>query len=234
VSGRANEPGALSTLASAPNGPLIARILPAGVSSAEAFDDLTPAPLFGVEDLLLTGAGPKRRGEFATVRRCARSALGALGIPPAPLLRGTGGAPVWPAGVVGSMTHCAGYRAAAVARAGELDMLGIDAEPARPLPSGVLGLVTVPEERDQLAELARVAPDVRWDRLLFCMKEAVYKASFPLTKQWLGFRDAIVEIDADGGFSARLRPDTPHDAGPDQFAGRWLAGGGLLVVAVAA
>ncbi len=212
---------------------LIAEILPDRVNSAEAFDDLTPAPLFVAEDELLAGAGPKRRGEFATVRRCARSALGELGIPPGPLLRGAGGAPVWPVGVVGSMTHCAGYRAAAVARAGELDMLGIDAEPALPLPHGVLGLVAAPEERDQLAALARVAPEVCWDRLLFCVKEAVYKAWFPLTKRWLGFRDAVVEIDAGGGFSARLRPDIPRAAEPDRFAGRWLTGGDLVVAAVA-
>jgi hypothetical protein len=43
-----------------------------------------------------------------------------------------------------------------------------------------------------------------------------------------------VEIDAAGGFSARLAPGAPRDAGPDQFAGRWVTGGGLLVVAVAA
>jgi 4'-phosphopantetheinyl transferase EntD len=208
--------------------------LPAGVSSAEAFDDLTPAPLFAAEDAVLAGAGAKRRGEFATVRRCARHALGELGFAPAPLLRGAGGAPVWPGGVVGSMTHCAGYRAAAVARAGELDVLGIDAEPARPLPRGVLGLVSAPQERDHLAELARAVPRMCWDRLLFCAKEAVYKASFPLTRRWLGFLDATVEIDAGGGFSARLRPGTRHHAGPDRFAGRWRTGGGLLVVAVAA
>ncbi len=209
---------------------LLAEILPAGVRSSEAFDDLTPAPLFAAEDALLAGAGPKRRGEFATVRRCARAALGQLGFPPGPLVRGTGGAPVWPGGVVGSMTHCAGYRAAAVARAGEVDVLGIDAEPAEPLPRGVLGLVTAPDERDHLAELANDAPDVCWDRLLFCAKEAVYKAWFPLTEKWLGFRDATVEIDPGGGFSAELRPG----AAPSRFAGRWRAGDGLIVVAIAA
>jgi len=209
---------------------LLAEILPAGVRSSEAFDDLTPAPLFAAEDALLAGAGPKRRGEFATVRRCARNALSQLGFPPGPLVRGTGGAPVWPGGVVGSMTHCAGYRAAAVARAGEVDVLGIDAEPAEPLPRGVLGLVTAPDERAHLAELADDAPDMCWDRLLFCAKEAVYKAWFPLTEKWLGFRDATVEIDPGGGFSAELRPG----ASPSRFAGRWRAGDGLIVVAIAA
>lgn len=210
---------------------LIASILPAGVRSAEAFDDLVPAPLFAAEDELLAGAGPKRRGEFATVRRCARNALGALGIPPGPLLRGLRGAPVWPGGVVGSMTHCAGYRAAAVARAGERATIGIDAEPALPLPRGVLTLVSGPEERDHLAELAGAEPAVCWDRLLFCVKEAVYKAWFPLTTRWLGFHDATVELAADGSFTAALRAG---GAGPDRFSGRWIAREGLLVATIVA
>ncbi|MCT2581961.1 4'-phosphopantetheinyl transferase family protein [Actinophytocola gossypii] len=210
---------------------MISGILPAGVSSVETFDDLAPAPLFAAEEMSLAGASPKRRAEFATARRCARLALAELGIPPGPLPRGAGGAPVWPAGVVGSMTHCAGYRAAAVGRAGDLDALGIDAEPDLPLPTGVHGLVSVPAERDQYAELARTAPHVSWDRLLFCVKEAVYKAWFPTAGEWLAFRDATVEFAAGGAYTVRLRAGRP---GPARFAGRWTAADGLLVAVIAA
>lgn len=206
---------------------LIASILPVGVRYAEAFDDAVPAPLFPAEERLLTGAKAKRRGEFATARRCARDALGELGIAPAPLLRGPGGAPAWPPGVLGSLTHCAGYRAAVVARCERVRVLGIDAEPAIPLPDGVLGLVTSPGER---AALAALAPDVHWDRLLFCAKEAVYKAWFPITGTWLGFRDATVEFDSTGAFRAVVRAP----GGPGGFTGRWLAGDGLLLAAVTA
>lgn len=209
---------------------LIAGILPAGTCFAEAFDDTVPAPLFPEEERLLAGAAAKRRAEFATARRCARDALGGLGIAPAPLVRGAGGAPDWPPGVLGSLTHCAGYRAAVVARSGELRALGIDAEPAGPLPEGVLGMVTAPHERAALAERAAAEPGVHWDRLLFCAKEAVYKAWFPITGTWLGFRDATVEFDSTGTFSATLLPS----AGPDLFTGRWLARDGLLLAAVAA
>lgn len=212
---------------------MLAEILPAAVRSAEAFDDLSPAALFPEEEELLAGAGPKRRGEFATARRCARNALGELGIAPGPLLRGPGGAPAWPPGVRGSMTHCAGYRAAVVGRSGEITALGVDAEPARPLPDGVLGMVTSPEERDRLAALAVAAPEVCWDRLLFCAKEAVYKAWFPLTGTWLGFREATVDLDTDGGFHARLHPVADSD-GPRELAGRWLTRDGLVLAAIAA
>jgi 4'-phosphopantetheinyl transferase EntD len=76
-----------------------------------------------------------------------------------------------------------------------------------------------------------------WDRLLFCAKEAVYKAWFPLTGQWLGFAVADITIDAtDGTFSARLLVPVPAlDGAPlgDGFAGRWLASDDLLLTAIA-
>ena len=99
---------------------MISEILPAGVECAEAFGDPPEAALFPAEEALLARAVQKRRREFATGRHCARSALGALGVGPAPILPGQAGAPQWPSGIVGSITHCAGYRAAAVARASEV------------------------------------------------------------------------------------------------------------------
>jgi enterobactin synthetase component D / holo-[acyl-carrier protein] synthase len=210
---------------------VIEEILPPGVKSAEAFDDLLPSPLFAEEEALLARSVDKRRKEFATARACARRALGELGLPPVAVLPGERGAPQWPAGVVGSMTHCGGYRAAAVAWADDLTTIGIDAEPALPLPDGVLGIITSAEERDQLSGLADTAPGMCWDRLTFCAKEAVYKAWFPLTKQWLGFKDAVVEISRDGTFTARLMVTGPRTV--EGFTGRWLVRDGLLLTTVA-
>src|SRR4051812_40427195 len=96
---------------------VIEEVLPAGVAGAEAFDDSAPAPLFPVEAELVAAAGTRRRAEFATARACARTALGKLGHAPVAVPRGDRGAPVWPAGIVGSLTHCDGYRAATVAEA---------------------------------------------------------------------------------------------------------------------
>ena len=87
------------------------------------------------------------------------------------------------------MTHCAGYRAAAVARSGDLAAVGIDAEPHAPLPPDVLELVARPEERVELTALEEARPDLHWDRILFSAKEAVFKAWFPLTRRWLDFTD---------------------------------------------
>src|SRR6202034_758387 len=123
---------------------------------------------------------------------------------------GARGEPRWPAGVVGSITHCAGYPACAVARTVDLVTVGIDAEPNEALPSGVLAEDASTRERERLRELARHEPAVCWDRLLFSAKEAVYKAWFPLAERWLGFEDATVSIDpAQGTFEARLLVSGP-------------------------
>ena len=140
-------------------------------------------------------------------------------------------------GVVGSITHCAGYRAAVVGRARDLVTLGIDAEPDRRLSAGALHLVALPEEIDDLRELTRARPDgPAWDRLLFCAKETVYKAWFPLTGQWLGFEQAAIVIDPGAGtFSAHfLVPAPTLDGGEvSGFEGRWLARDGLIIATIA-
>ena len=95
---------------------LISTVVPDVVAAAELYadpPDLTPLP---DEEPLIARSVAKRRNEFVTVRHCARLALGELGVPPAPILKGDKGEPCWPDGVVGSLTHCDGYRGAVVAR----------------------------------------------------------------------------------------------------------------------
>jgi 4'-phosphopantetheinyl transferase EntD len=213
---------------------VIEEIVPATVACAEAFDDPAGAVLFPQEAALIARAADKRRREFTTGRACARTALGRLGVPAQPILTGERGAPQWPPGIVGSITHCDGYRAAAVARASGTATIGLDAEPNAALPGGVLDFVSLPAERARLAALALTAPGVCWDRLLFSAKESVYKAWFPLTRRWLGFGEADVTIGADGTFTARLATAIAATPGvpPGVFEGRWLAADGLLLTAV--
>jgi 4'-phosphopantetheinyl transferase EntD len=149
---------------------------------------------------------------------------------------GEKGEPLWPAGVVGSITHCASYRACALARTTDLLTIGVDAELNEPLPAGLLADVALPEERRRIGGLAAAAPAVCWDRLVFSIKESVYKAWFPLARSWLGFEDATVAIDhRRGTFSARLLVPGPDVGGAELtgFAGRWLVEGGLLLTAIA-
>jgi 4'-phosphopantetheinyl transferase EntD len=211
---------------------VIEEILPAAVASAEMFTDPPDAALLPQEAAIVERVSDKRRREFTAGRECARIALGKLGVVPVPILIGERGAPQWPPGIVGSITHCDGYRAAAAAHASDVAAIGMDAEPDDPLPRGVLDVISLPAERARLAALAGEGPAVCWDRLLFSAKESVYKAWFPLTGRWLGFEDADVTITPAGTFTARLlaEPQPPCTA---SFAGRWLASGGLILTAIA-
>ncbi|MFI9644814.1 4'-phosphopantetheinyl transferase [Streptomyces sp. NPDC052040] len=214
---------------------MIDAILPAAAMGAESFGDEPDAWLFPEERAALGEVGEARRREHTTVRHCARRALGGLGHAPAPLLPGLRGAPRWPDGVVGSMTHCAGYRAAAVAHRSDVHALGIDAEPHAPLPEGVLDFITLPEESAHLAELALRNPQVHWDRLLFCAKEAVYKAWFPATHSWLGFDEAVISPAADGTLHVRVlaAPPPQQTCAPKEFEGQWLVRDSLVLACVA-
>jgi len=200
------------------------------VRSAHTRTDPPDAVLFPAEAALLANAVAKRRQEFTAVRHCARLALAELGVAPAPILPGVRGAPVWPDGIVGSMTHCVGYRAAAVGRASQVGGLGIDAEEHGPLPDGVLSLVSSAGERAHLAELASAHPEVHWERLLFSAKESVYKVWSPRTGEWLGFEEAEVSFDPVGEtFTARVLVPGPLPT----MTGRYLVEDDIVVTAIA-
>ena len=214
---------------------MIEEILPRAVAVAEAFAD-SDAPLFPEEEAIVSSAVEKRRKEFATGRACAREALGRLGLPPGPIPSGERGEPVWPPGTIGSITHCDGYRACAVAKAVDVLSLGIDAEPHHPLPDGLVNDIARPEELPRLAQLSRAEPAVHWDRLTFCAKESVYKAWYPLAQRWLGFEEAALILDASRRtFSARLLAPGPYVSGKrlSGFTGRWLVRDGIVMTAIA-
>ncbi|MFF2010707.1 4'-phosphopantetheinyl transferase [Streptomyces sp. NPDC058195] len=225
---------------------MLKEILPPGAVAAESFGDPPPGTLAPGEGLLpeeeplVAHAVPARRAEFTTVRICARRALSGLGQPPVPVTADGRGAPRWPVGVIGSLTHCTGYRAAAVALASPgLRSLGVDAEPHRALPDGVLETVALPSERRALTALTRRAPATAWDRILFSAKESVFKAWYPLTKEQLAFEEAELTLSATtprtGTFEARLlRPGPLLDGHPlTTFKGSWSLRGGLILTAVA-
>ncbi|MFJ4852633.1 4'-phosphopantetheinyl transferase [Streptomyces sp. NPDC088730] len=216
---------------------MIERLVPASVSCACSREDRWGADtLFPEETAQVARSTPARRAEFASVRACARQAMARLGLAPVPILRGPRGAPLWPAGLVGSMTHCHGYRGAALARAREFRSLGIDAEPHVQLPSAIRqAVVSAAEERWMAVQRPTVA--IHWDRLLFSAKESVFKAWYPLTLLELDFNQAEItfrraEHDAtEGTFTAQLLCRAPGI--PETFEGRWLVAEGIVATAVA-
>src|ERR1700710_434937 len=172
----------------------MAYIVPASACCYEQVGILRGSLLPGEEELLVPRTVSKRRKEFTAGRTCAREALTLLGMPRMPILQGKQNEPLWPEGVVGSITHCKGYCAAAVASLSLCDGIGIDAEPNEHLPRGVLRLIARRREQDWILNAKKNG--ICWDRLLFSIKESLYKVWFPLERSWLDFDQAEVEIDA--------------------------------------
>jgi 4'-phosphopantetheinyl transferase EntD len=215
---------------------VLEQLLPAAAVVVSAREDVAGAKLYPEEEAAVGRAVEKRRREFVTARHCARQALARLGVTPQAIPIGKRGEPLWPEGIVGSITHCEGYRACALARSESLLTVGVDAEVDEPLPVGLLADIALPAEREWLRRLAGERPGTSWDRLIFSIKESVYKAWYPLARCWLGFEDAEVTIDPERrSFRARLLVPGPEVEGRrlGGFGGRWLARDGLLIAAIA-
>jgi 4'-phosphopantetheinyl transferase EntD len=212
---------------------MLAELVTPDVIAVDIVGDDPNAYLLPEEEHLVAKAVAKRRREVTNARTCARRALARLGFAETVIPRGPKGEPLWPAGIVGSITHTSGYFAAAVAHADKIRSIGIDAEVHGALPEGVLAHIGFGPELTWLA--GQDHAEVWWDRLLFSAKESVYKAWFPLTGRWLGFEDATVTIDpANRTFQARILVDgTTHTGTPlTAMAGRWLVRDGLVLTAI--
>ena len=187
---------------------------------------LVPADrLLPEERALVTGAGARRLAEFATGRECARVALSRLGAGAAEtaVARDARGAPTWPPGVIGSIAHCAGWTGAVVARAGGafpgLRGIGLDAEPRMPLPAGVIDVVASGPEPGAVTRLTTEAPGIPWETVLFCAKEATYKAWYPSHGVVVDHDAVQVSLSASGTFTAEALG----------VRGRWTVGPRVVV-----
>lgn len=183
-------------------------------------------PMPGVEAAAMARAVPARRAEFAAGRHAARQAMVRLGLPAQPVPMGEDRAPLWPAGVTGSITHHGALALAVACRAGTRT-LGLDAEPDEDLPGDLLDQICDSDERDWIAGCDR---PLRWARLVFAAKEAAYKCQYPLSRTLFGFDAMTVRVDPVAGtLAARfLRPVAPFAAGR-VLHGRFAFAGGLVI-----
>jgi 4'-phosphopantetheinyl transferase EntD len=153
---------------------------------------------------------PKRAQEFAAGRLCARRALAELGIIDIPIEMAADRRPLWPAAVVGSITHTDEFCAAVVAERSILAAVGIDSEDAARVKPELWKSICVAEEIDWLASLPE-AERAAGAALIFSAKEAFYKCQYPLTEQFLGFRDAHVQATGWGEARGRFRIAATRD-----------------------
>jgi 4'-phosphopantetheinyl transferase EntD len=201
---------------------MIHDVLPLFVSASEVVGRPPIAGLFPEEAQAVEGAGDVRQAEFAAGRECARRAMLQLGRQPSAITKGAGGAPSWPTGVIGSITHCREYVAAAVCDETLALSIGIDAEPNASVSGTVMRRIASDQELDMIRRLRASNPDVHWDRLLFSAKESVYKASHPVVIGLLRFRDVTVDFQvATRSFSASLLRSDVGPRVPRTLSGRW-------------
>ncbi|MGD9865228.1 MAG: 4'-phosphopantetheinyl transferase [Pseudodonghicola sp.] len=207
-------------------------LFPAGVALAGT-DPRAPQPAPWPEERAgLDRPRPERLREFAAGRAAARRAMAQLGHPPAPVPHGLDRAPVWPAGLSGTISHCRSACLAAVARADTARALGLDLEEDTPLPLDLIPAICTPEEAARLAQW----PEDRRGRMakvIFSAKECAYKAQFPLSRTLFGFQalDLLLEPEA-GRFTARFVKDVAPFAAGTRLNGRFAIGDGLIVTAM--
>ena len=176
---------------------------------------------FPEEEALMIGAVARRRDEFATGRACARTAMELLGLPAMPLAMRPDRAPVWPGGIVGSISHSRSYCAAAAAlRCDGFLALGLDIEEAEPLDDTLLPDLCTSQEQGWLGEQPS-----RYRGLLlkafFSAKECAYKCQYSITGAMLDFHALIIDMDiGEELFAARFQRDAPPFKCGNRLTGR--------------
>jgi 4'-phosphopantetheinyl transferase EntD len=171
---------------------ILSGLFPPGAVAAELHAPGDPSLLFRAERELLGRAVPKRVGEFAAGRLCARRALQELGVIDFPLRVGDDRQPLWPQAVVGSITHTTGYCAAVVAQRPWVHALGLDSEVVGDVNVEIWPRICVPAELAWIGSLPE-AEQRAAVTLIFSAKEAFYKCQYSLVGERLNFQDARVE-----------------------------------------
>ena len=140
--------------------------------------------------ILSPRAFEKRRRHFYLGRTAAHNALASLlGDSCIPILKGKRGEPIWPKGIVGTITHTGDIAMAAVAWRKHTNGIGIDIEKLNTKVSFEISrkictlneLEWVTEKKDEA--------DSRL-KMIFSAKESVFKAFYPIEKIYLDFMDA--------------------------------------------
>ena len=182
--------------------------------------------LFAEERQALSSARERRRQGYASARCSAHEALARHGVDVAPIGRADSGAPVWPEGVRGSLTHSAALAAACVV--GARRSVGSDSEDTGRMSPGAAERILTAEERSALDLSATSGVDTA--TLVFSAKEAVYKAIFPLVGLYIGYREVRLEFDPHSQrFCARYVGGNAANRALERGEGRyWRIGNAFL------
>lgn len=177
---------------------LIDSLFSGEVVTEEADPMLIRETCYPEEETCIRNAVPKRRQEFATGRFCARRALTRLGIRNFPLLVGENREPVWPKGIVGSISHTDGYCGVVVARKNQIQSLGLDVERVGRQSSNCWRRICIRQELSWIGSLSSDRAQIN-ATLVFSAKECLYKCQHAISKRWLDFHDVMITVNSDIG-----------------------------------
>ena len=146
----------------------------------------------------------QRQAEFFHGRLCARAALGEWGVHGWQIGIGASREPIWPAGVIGSITHSRTLAAAAVLPSARGRGIGIDLEECADNDTGALEAIAhtvlLPSELAYLRSQRGSLSEAHLFKLAFSAKESFYKAVFGVVGRFIDFSAiAIDAIDEDQG-----------------------------------
>lgn len=161
-----------------------------------------PDTLWPEERVWTAVFAPDRMQSFATGRSCARNALLLMGHPLVAIPVGGNKAPVWPAGIAGSISHTRGLAGAFVCSTDHHPSIGLDIEHKSVVDQSLWDILFDEQEQAQIS--AATSPNER-ATLYFSMKEAYYKMQYPLTRRFLDFLDVRIEDGPDGLYIQRLK-----------------------------
>jgi len=199
-----NAPSHFTSLDSA-----LGSLLPTGIQFA-----VGPIPeesrfRFQAEADRMRSAGDYRKREFVAGRDCARAALVLIGFTEAPIPADEDGVPVWPEGALAAISHSRGYCAAVAGRRADYRILGLDLEKTNRLSHSAIKRVVHPNEQSYVQD------DQKKATLIFCAKEAFFKAQFPVWQTHGNFHD--LELAVEDGENGAMTIQNLGERFPDEL-----------------
>ncbi|MFJ3032704.1 4'-phosphopantetheinyl transferase [Rothia terrae] len=190
--------------------------------------------MFPEELQYINNSVPSRRSEYASGRWCARAALMQLGLGFLSIPSGEDRAPIWPNGIVGSITHTNNYRGAAASLSSRISILGVDTETARPLSENQFNIISTRKEQITAKTLNRNNPNIPWSTVIFSAKESVYKAYYQRCKIPLDFLSIEIELKPKNtNITAFITTQTPYqDVICTTLYGKWCFDGTNIYTSV--
>ncbi|WP_323781269.1 4'-phosphopantetheinyl transferase family protein [Thalassovita sp.] len=164
------------------------------------------------EQAAVANAVPKRLREFAAGRAAARTALFELGLPQVAIPAGADRSPIWPEGFTGSISHTETICMAVATKIQNCKAIGLDIEPAEPLSSDIWDIVLTNEEHNLLRLLPEKLGGIQAKKI-FSIKEATYKAQYPVSNMLFDFQTLHVDLRGNKFVAKFCRNVSPFEIG---------------------